>query len=298
MNCAIIGFGSIGARHFKILKKSNFFENIYIVSSRIKKKNFFNNINNLLDKKIDYFVVCNETHKHFETFNFIENNFSNKIVMIEKPLFHQNKFIKNYNNTYYVGYNLRFNPIVIFAKNFFSNKKVFYLDMYCKTFLPNWRIGRHYRNIYSSSKNKGGGVLNDLSHELDLMNYLFGKYRVDSSYSSRISKLNISSDDICVFFGKFDKKKIFFNVNLNFFSHIESRKFLIVSNDISAEFDLINNQIFISRKNKLKKIKFKIDRDQEYLQMHKNILFDKIQSACNLKDAQFVLKIIDKIKNK
>lgn len=297
MNCAIIGFGSIGQRHLKILKKSNFFENIYIISSRIKKKNFFDSINNLLDKKIDYFVVCNETHKHFKTFNFIEKNFSNKIVMIEKPLFHQKRFIENNKNTYYVGYNLRFNPIVIFAKNLFRNKKVFYLDMYCKTFLPNWRIGRNYRNIYSSSKNKGGGVLNDLSHELDLMNYLFGKYRVHSSYSSRISKLDISSDDICVFFGKFDKK-IFFNVNLNFFSHIESRKFLIVSNNISAEFDLINNQIFISRKNKLKKITFKIDRDQEYLQMHKNILFHNGKDVCHLKDAQFILKIIDKIKNK
>jgi hypothetical protein len=32
--------------------------------------------------------------------------------------------------------------------------------------------------------------------------------------------------------------------------------------------------------------------------MHKNILFDKGKSACHLKDAQFILKIIDKIKNK
>lgn len=298
MNCAIIGFGSIGERHFKILKKSNFFENIYLISSRIKKKNFFNSIKDLLDKKIDYFVVCNETHKHFETLNFIEKNFFNKLVMVEKPLFHQNKFIhNNINNIYYVGYNLRFNPIVTFAKKFFSNKKVFYLDMYCKTFLPNWRIGRNYRTIYSSNKNKGGGVLNDLSHELDLMNYLFGKYTINSSYSNRISNLDVSSDDICVFFGKF-KKQIFFNVNLNFFSRIESRKFLIASNDITAEFDLINNQIFISKKNKLKKIKFKIDRNQEYLQMHKNILFHKGHNACHLKDAQFILKIIDKIKNK
>ena len=35
------------------------------------------------------------------------------------------------------------------------------------------------RKSYSASKSKGGGVLLDLSHEIDYINWLFGSFDVD-----------------------------------------------------------------------------------------------------------------------
>jgi len=298
MNCAIIGFGSIGKRHHRILKKSKIFSNIFVISKRYKKKNFFQKLSDIKEKKINYFVISNETHKHLDYFNYIENNYTNSKILIEKPIFHKSVLLKKkLNNNYYVGYNLRFSPVVNYIKNFFSKHDVFFLEMNCKTFLPNWRNGRHYSQIYSSFKSKGGGVVNDLSHELDLLNYMFGKYKIISSYTNKISNLKISSEDICICFGKFISK-IFFSVHLNFFTKIESRKFIIVSKSNCAEVDLKKNTVLISYKNKSKKIKFKNNRNTELLKMHKNILFKKGKDACSLRDGNYIAKIIEDIKKK
>ena len=40
------------------------------------------------------------------------------------------------------------------------------------SYLPNWRK-TNYENNYSSKK-MGGGVTNDLSHEIDYLQWLFG----------------------------------------------------------------------------------------------------------------------------
>ena len=40
--------------------------------------------------------------------------------------------------------------------------------MNTRTYLPSWRDG-HYTKSVSANKKFGGGVINELSHELDLM---------------------------------------------------------------------------------------------------------------------------------
>ena len=87
----IIGFGSIGKKHATILKKFKSVSEVYILSQRSLKT--FKSINKLSQiKKInpDYIIICSRTSDHFKHLNYIERNFSKKIVLIEKPLF--NKF--------------------------------------------------------------------------------------------------------------------------------------------------------------------------------------------------------------
>ena len=43
----------------------------------------------------------------------------------------------------------------------------------CQSFLPSWRPGRDYRTSYSADAREGG-VLRDLSHEIDYATWLFG----------------------------------------------------------------------------------------------------------------------------
>ena len=45
--------------------------------------------------------------------------------------------------------------------------------MNCFSFLPNWRNNINYKNSNSAKKKLGGGVALELSHEIDLANYLF-----------------------------------------------------------------------------------------------------------------------------
>ena len=41
----------------------------------------------------------------------------------------------------------------------------------------NWRPKQDYHTSYSAYKNKGGGVLLDLSHELDYATWIFGSLK-------------------------------------------------------------------------------------------------------------------------
>ena len=84
----ISGYGSIGRRHANILSKLVSKKNIVILTNQ--KLSNFRTIKTL--KKLNevdpyYIVICNPTSDHINKIRFIEKNFKNKFVLIEKPLF-------------------------------------------------------------------------------------------------------------------------------------------------------------------------------------------------------------------
>ena len=87
----IIGFGSIGRRHAKILKKNPNIKKIFVLTNqnctsyvKIKSLREINKINP------DYIIISSETSKHFKQLSYLEKNFKNKIILVEKPLFEKN----------------------------------------------------------------------------------------------------------------------------------------------------------------------------------------------------------------
>ena len=77
--------------------------------------------------------------------------------------------------------------------------------------LPSWRKNIDYEKSYSSDYKKGGGVTNDLSHEIDLANYLVGINKIKIAVKSKISNLKIKADDFSHFFWNF--KEWLSNIN-------------------------------------------------------------------------------------
>ena len=47
-------------------------------------------------------------------------------------------------------------------------------DFYCGSWLPTWREGKEYSQTVSANSDRGGGVLLELIHEIDLAHYLIG----------------------------------------------------------------------------------------------------------------------------
>ena len=104
----IIGKGSIGIKHKKILKKIKKKINIFSVKS--KKLNEENLKKILTIKKFDpdYIIISSPATYHFKHMMIIEKIYYSKIVLIEKPLFDKERKLPiKLKNTYFVGYNLR-----------------------------------------------------------------------------------------------------------------------------------------------------------------------------------------------
>ena len=121
-NALIIGLGSIGRKHFSILKKLNLFKKVYTLSKQKEYKiNKFTNLKKINLIHPSYIVISSRTNLHFSQLKFLEKKINNTLLLVEKPLFEKYRNFKVKNNLVFVGYNLRFHP-VIFLKNFLKIK--------------------------------------------------------------------------------------------------------------------------------------------------------------------------------
>ena len=68
--------------------------------------------------------------------------------MVEKPLFSKVQNYRSKTNKIYVGYNLRFDPIIEYLKNKLKNRTVNYINLSCLSHLPSWRKILIYKKSY------------------------------------------------------------------------------------------------------------------------------------------------------
>ncbi len=296
MNIVIIGFGSIGSRHAEIIKKNFKFAKLFIVSRR---KIYFKGAKRLKDleeiKKVNpkYIIVATETSRHFFNLAFLEKNFKNLNILVEKPLFNSFKKLKIKKNKVFIGYNLRFHPKILFLKKYIIKNKPIDVKFITNSYLPSWRKTNYELN-YSSKKKLGGGVLLDLSHELDLATWIFGKIRIKHCIVEKNSNLNISAEDTCKLLGKIKNANFF--MDLSYYSKNEIRQIYVDTKKNSLIIDLKKDTLQID--SNIKKIDSKLKNlEKTYLDMHKSIIYKKKMNVlCSFSEGQKINKLIDKIK--
>lgn len=71
-------------------------------------------------------------------------------------------------------------------------------------YLPSWRPDADYRQGVSARKELGGGVLLELSHELDYLRWIFGEVRSVQAVIARQSRLEIDVEDTADLLLQFD----------------------------------------------------------------------------------------------
>lgn len=297
--CLIIGYGSIGKKHAKLLSKLCGKSSVFILSKKkIDNYKSFKNLNDISKINFNYIVISSPPSAHYSQIKFIEKNYRDKIVLVEKPLFHKSIKIKTKNNKFFVGYNLRFHPLIKILKQKIKNKKIFSTIINCSSFLPEWRANVDYKNIYSSKKKLGGGVLLDLSHELDYFQLLFGKLKfqnINFIKKNKISNLKINVEDNAMIQGK--QNKMDFLININFFSKNICREIILETNNETIKSDLINYslQIYSKKNNSIKKVKLRyVDT---YFEQHLNLLKRKFYNLCSFNDGLELMNLIDDLKD-
>jgi len=317
INIVIVGFGSIGQKHFSILRNLKEIEKILIVSKSFKKKldkkSFIFRKNNDLPKiDIDAVFICSPANEHLKDINYYLKK--NCHIFVEKPIAKSIKDLKKQYNkikkskkNFTIGYPFRFSAAAKNLKKIIKTKelgKILDVEVTCSSFLPHWRNNRPYKEGVSSQKKLGGGVLLELSHELDYILWFFGFPKKISAYFNKVNLLNIDVEEFVRLVFEYDKFLI--NIKLCFNDkNFNERYCKIIAVNKNITWNLNDNSVSFYLNNKLKnKIKYKEDKnllEKEIIEFIKNSKkkVSIVRNKKTLSESMMLMKLIEKIyKNK
>jgi len=287
--CLVIGYGSIGTRHARILKDLG--HPVSIVTKRkCDEFEVFSNISTALKtRSFDYAVVCNKTSDHYKAVCDLGENEFKGTLLIEKPAFERSSYDLKLSLIAYVAYNFRFHPIIQKIYNLVQNNTIYSMHVYCGQYLPTWRKG-DYRKCYSASKNYGGGVLRDLSHELDYINWITGGWQKITATGGKVSSLEIKSDDLfCVLMET--KKCPGVSLQINYLDLEPRREIILNGEGFSLKADLVKGTLTIGNDTEL----YDLDQDYTYSRQHEAALNNHGEYLCSFDQGIEILKLIEAI---
>ncbi len=90
MKVLIIGFGSIGKKHFLALKNLKYEVSLLSLSAKkeeFEKTQIYRSLKECHLNEFDLFIIANITTEHFNTLKALNELVKDKIILVEKPLF-------------------------------------------------------------------------------------------------------------------------------------------------------------------------------------------------------------------
>lgn len=309
----IIGQGSIGLKHKQIAKKLFKKSQIKTLSSNpiTKNVNDFNNINEALKFDPDIAVIASPAPFHVDTAISLASNGTN--LIIEKPISTSfknsqklKKISRNKNIEILVGYNLKNSKSLNFFKNLIDQDyigKIFSVHVEVGQHLKSWRPEKNYKQSVSANKNLGGGVLLELSHEIDYIRWIFGEIKSVSASVQKSSDLEIDVEDSAKLIFKFLSNNIYASLNMDFFRHNTSRSCEVIGKKGTLFWNGISNTVhhFDFKKQKWSKIFSSKSKEDTYLEEWKHFIEcikseNTIDPLTSVSDAYKTLRVIEAAK--
>jgi predicted dehydrogenase len=309
----IVGYGSIGKKHYECLKKNFPSNNIKVLTTKkINHKDFINESSDALAFHADIVLVCNPAHLHIETAIKFARTGSN--IFIEKPLdislknINILKKISNTNNIkIQIGYNLRYLKSLQFFRKILLSKKygiplAFHAEVGQR--LDQWRKNKSpISKSISLNKSKGGGAINELSHEIDYLLWIFDNLQFSHSLSSSLFYKKSDVEDYSIIqFKKKSRRKLDLlgSLSLDMIRLTHTRFCEVITSHGRIRWCGINFTVEVSYKNSTKLFSFKDDSfEASYLRQFRSLMMaikNNTETLCNLEDGIKTYKIIQKIK--
>jgi predicted dehydrogenase len=148
------------------------------------------------------------------------------------------------------GYNLRFLPSLQRFRDLLDETVIGkVLSVRCEVgqYLPSWRPDNDYRQGVSARFELGGGVLLELSHELDYLRWIFGEVDWVKATLSRQSSLEIDVEDTAHltlgFVAKTDGHQLIGLVNLDFIRHDTTRLCVAIGEKGSLRWNCLTGEV-------------------------------------------------------
>lgn len=288
MKALVVGYGSIGRRHADLLVQLGL--EVAVVSRRDIDgvKRFSSLVTGLSEWRPDYVVIASNTSEHKADLEILAAGKFQGLLLIEKPLMNEGDVPPaGLPEKSYIAYNLRFHPAVKAMRDALADTNAYALHAYVGQYLPDWRPDTDYRDSYSAKSDLGGGVLRDLSHELDLINWLFGPWRNLTAVGGKFSRLDIDSDDVFSILLALDKCPVA-SVSMNYLDDRATRYMTVHTEKGTFRLDLIAGTFEANGG----RSDYSVSRDDTYLEEHKAVLNGRTESLCGLNDGIAAMQII------
>ena len=231
----VIGQGSAGRRHARVLAEIGL--SVSTVSRRPGAGQFASIAEAAAAVKPAYLVVATETADHARVLAEFSEFANSTKVLVEKPLFGAcpDTALSAFTEIQ-VGFPLRLHSGLRKLRTEIADQTVVSAQIYCGQYLPDWRPERDYRDTYSSDRAQGGGVLHDLSHELDYASWLFGACTRLNAIGGSLGDLGIKADDSWGILASFERCPIL-TLQINYLFRPLRRDCVVVTQDHSYELD-------------------------------------------------------------
>jgi len=282
----IVGLGSIGKRHLRFARDKMPDADIRVLRHKTSKElpKYSNGIFSSTEDAILFApqiaVIANPASHHISIAKKLAE--IGVHLLIEKPLSNNldgvNELIEicqKQNICLLTGYNLRYLPSLKRFRDLLSEGVIgSVLSVHCEVgqYLPSWRSDGKYHQGVSANRELGGGVLLELSHELDYLRWIFGEVEWVKATLSHQSNLEIDVEDtahiIMGFMPSSSGSRLITSVNLDFIRHDTSRLCTVIGEHGSLRWNGISGEVSIyesGAKEWCQVYSYKHQKDESYL---------------------------------
>ena len=264
----IVGLGIIGKRHKELAHQ--LFPNAEIEVLRLRDKSqildsgskFLTTIQDAKEFSPEIAVLCTPSTTHISL--ALEFAKSDVHLLIEKPISQSSAGVlevleecASRNVVLMVGYNLRYlKSLQEFRRHVSEGLIGRPLSVRCEVgqYLPNWRPKKDYRKSVSARSELGGGVMLELSHEIDYLRWIFGEVDWVRATLLRQSELEIDVEDTVHLTIGFEKsiygKQLIANLNMDFIRHDATRSCTVIGDRGSLRWDGILGEVSVIQADK------------------------------------------------
>lgn len=247
MKALVVGFGSVGKKHADILAGLGL--DVTVISQRreIPYRVYadLEDVAGATRHEFAYAVVANATHHHAGALEQLIGLDLSRRILVEKPVCATPTAFQidpPADVDIRVGYQLRLHPLLRRLADELgaaggsdvsgdSGKSPAQSNILaqatCHSYLPAWRPSVDYRQT-SSAVAGSGGVLRDLSHELDYLRMLFGQWTGVTGHVGNTQSLGIAAEESAALVVGFERCPAA-TVSLSYCSRVEERLLTVLT---------------------------------------------------------------------
>ena len=227
-------------------------------------------------------------------------------VLIEKPLSDSLEcarqvapFLALHSDRIEVAYNLRFLSSAQRMKTLVDEAcagSILGIRIEVGQYLPDWRPQADYRSQVSANRSLGGGVLLELSHELDYLTWLFGRFDKVFCIATNSGQLEIDVEDRADIL--LSRDDLTAQVHMDFLQRRASRSCKVIGSTGTLHWDLIANRIVLEQPSG-DEVLFSdpsVDRNDMYIEMLRGFIELAAGGAApriTFADGMMVLEMVD-----